>query len=161
MAELQEVEVNSNCKHLIASINSYVCFLYLIMHTLLFKYYGSLKRRIMVDKRHVFGEFMISLLCLGNKKKMCLFSEGKDQNRNWVFFLYNVQRDKIAMVSQCSIVRGWQKLDRADEYQVQLCGDLTRPQDIFHLQIYDIQMWPFYIDFMISLDVALLLLLLG
>lgn len=27
MAELQEVEVNSNCKHLIASINSYVCFL--------------------------------------------------------------------------------------------------------------------------------------
>lgn len=82
MAELQEVEVNSNCKHLIASINSYVCFLYLIMHTLLFKYYGSLKRRIMVDKRHVFGEFMVSLLCLGNKKKMCLFSEGKDQNRN-------------------------------------------------------------------------------
>lgn len=60
----------------------------------------------MVDKRHVFGEFMVSLLCLGNKKKMCLFSEGKDQNRNWGFFLYNVQRDKIAMVSQCSIVRG-------------------------------------------------------
>lgn len=139
MAELQEVEVNSNCKHLIASINSYVCFLYLIMHTLLFKYYGSLKRRIMVDKRHVFGEFMVSLLCLGSKKKMCLFVG--------VFF---VQRDKIAMVSQCSIVRGWQKLDRADEYQVQLCWDLTRPQDIFHLQIYDIQMWPFYIDFMIS-----------
>lgn len=40
------------------------------------------------------------------QEKMCLFSEGKDQNRNWGFFLYNVQRDKIAMVSQCSIVRG-------------------------------------------------------
>lgn len=148
MAELQEVEVNSNCKHLIASINSYICFLYLIMHTLLFKYYGSLKRRIMVDKRHVFGEFMVSLLCLGSKKKMCLFSEGRIKIETVVVFF--VQRDKIAMVSQCSIVWGWQKLDRADEYQVQLCGDLTRPEDIFHLQIYDIQMWPFYIDFMIS-----------
>lgn len=148
MAELQEVEVNSNCKHLTASINSYVCFLYLIMHTLLFKYYGSLKRRIMVDKRHVFGEFMVSLLCLGSKKKMCLFSEGRIKIETVVVFF--VQRDKIAMVSQCSIVWGWQKLDRADEYQVQLCGDLTRPEDIFHLQIYDIQMWPFYIDFMIS-----------
>lgn len=41
----------------------------------------------MVDKRYVFGEFMVSLFCLGSKKKMCFFLEGKDLNRNcWGFF---------------------------------------------------------------------------
>lgn len=78
MVELLEVEVNFNCKYLIVLINFYVCFFYFIMYILLFKYYGSLERRIMVDKRYVFGEFMVSLFCLGSKKKMCFFLEGKD-----------------------------------------------------------------------------------
>lgn len=55
------------------------------------------------QKTRFFLEFMVSLLCLGSKlEKDVSFSEGRIKIETVVVFF--VQRDKIAMVSQCSIV---------------------------------------------------------
>lgn len=117
---LQEVEVNSNCKHLIASINSYVCFPYLIMHTLLFKYCGSLKKKGLCSTKDTFGGgggcYGQLTLFRKQEKDVSFFHKGRIKIDTVV--LSFLLRDKIAMVSHYSIVRGWQKLDRADEYQV-------------------------------------------
>lgn len=40
------------------------------------------------------------------EKDVFFFQKERIKIETGVFFLYNVQRDKIAMVSQCSIVRG-------------------------------------------------------
>lgn len=116
---LQEVEVNSNCKHLIASINFYVCFPYLIMHTLLLSIAEAWKKKDYVrQKTRLGGGGCYGQLTLFRKqeKDVSFFHKGRIKIDTVV--LSFLLRDKIAMVSHYSIVRGWQKLDRADEYQV-------------------------------------------
>lgn len=104
MAELQEVEVNSNCKHLMASINSYVCFPYLIMHTLLLR--KPEKKGLCSTKDTLGGGGCYGQLTLFRKqeKDVSFFHKGRIKIDTVV--LSFLLRDKIAMVSHYSIVRG-------------------------------------------------------